>query len=80
MFLTIPEAAKELKVHDNTIRNLIKRGDLKAIQAGRQWRIDSDELKKVSGKKIKIAESALLTAGYSANETAQILSILNEVI
>ena len=34
-FLTIREAAELLKVHENTIRNLIVRGDLKAERIGK---------------------------------------------
>lgn len=80
MFLTIPEAAEALKVHENTVRKLIRLGELKAIQVGNRWRIDAEELKKISREKMKKVESALIEAGYSANETAQILDILSEVI
>jgi len=34
-FLTIREAAELLNVHENTIRNLIVRGDLKAERIGK---------------------------------------------
>jgi excisionase family DNA binding protein len=34
-FLTIREAAELLTVHENTIRNLIARGDLKAERIGK---------------------------------------------
>ena len=33
-FLTINEAAKIMKVHPNTIRNLLNRGELKAQRVG----------------------------------------------
>lgn len=36
--LTLQEAAKLLKVHDNTVRNLLRRGDLVGFQIGRNWR------------------------------------------
>jgi excisionase family DNA binding protein len=36
---TIPQAAEQLQVHPNTIRNFILRGDLKAERIGRLIRI-----------------------------------------
>lgn len=33
--LTIAQAAEHLNVHKNTVRNLIKRGDLQAVRYGR---------------------------------------------
>lgn len=33
--LTIAQAAENLNVHKNTIRNLIQRGDLSAVRIGR---------------------------------------------
>lgn len=36
---TTQEVAEILKVSDRTVRNLIKREDLKAIKVGRKWRI-----------------------------------------
>jgi excisionase family DNA binding protein len=36
---TIPQAAAQLQVHPNTIRNFILRGDLKAERIGRLIRI-----------------------------------------
>jgi excisionase family DNA binding protein len=38
-WLKITEAAEQLKVHPNTIRNMILRGDLKAERIGRLIRI-----------------------------------------
>lgn len=42
-YYTIYELADILKVHHNTIRRAIKRGELKAIQLGREWRIKKDD-------------------------------------
>lgn len=33
--LTIAQAAEQLNVHKNTVRNLIKRGELEAVRYGR---------------------------------------------
>lgn len=43
-FYSIYEAAAVLGVHERTIRNHIRTGDLKAGKAGRQWRISKDDL------------------------------------
>lgn len=43
-FLTIPEAAAELKVSQDTIRREISRGNLKAVRIGRVIRIRRRDL------------------------------------
>ena len=43
-YFSIYEAADVLGVHERTIRNHIKNGDLKAGKAGRQWRISKADL------------------------------------
>jgi len=40
-YLTLREAAELLKVHENTIRNWLKSGDLPGRQIGRLWRISA---------------------------------------
>jgi len=40
----IYEVAELLRVHHNTIRTMIKKGELPAVQIGRQWRIRSTDL------------------------------------
>src|SRR3546814_11051676 len=42
--LTVAEAARLLKVHPNTVRNLIKAGTIPAARVGRQWRFVDAEL------------------------------------
>jgi excisionase family DNA binding protein len=42
--LTIKEAAKAAKLHENTIRNLIARQQLKALRIGRSIRIEEEAL------------------------------------
>ncbi len=45
-FLTTTDVAEILGMSDQSVRNLILRGELKALQVGerRQWRIDPAEL------------------------------------
>ena len=38
-FYTINEVAKLLQLHHNTVRTLIRNGELAATQVGRQWKI-----------------------------------------
>lgn len=45
-YYTILEVAKILKVHHNTIRRAIKRGQIKAIYFGNKWLINKDQLNK----------------------------------
>ena len=42
--LTIPEAAKILKMDPITLRRLAKNGDVPAIKLGKQWRIRQEKL------------------------------------
>ncbi|WP_443971472.1 helix-turn-helix domain-containing protein [Sphingobium sp. CR28] len=52
--LTIREAAHLLKVHPNTLRNLLAEGSIPAARIGRQWRFLEGEL------------VAWIRSGYSA--------------
>lgn len=45
-FYTINEVADILKVHHNTIRRAIKRGQIKAVFFGNKWLINKDQLNK----------------------------------
>ena len=49
--LTTKQAAKELNVHPETIRRMIKRGDLRAIRIGRVYRIRLEDLGEFTGGK-----------------------------
>lgn len=40
-FLTVDEAAKLLRVHPETVRRMIKRGQLPVVMAGNMYRIDA---------------------------------------
>jgi excisionase family DNA binding protein len=43
--IELPEAAKMLQVHPNTIRNLIKTGEIPHFRLGQAIRFDADKLK-----------------------------------
>lgn len=45
--ITIKEAASQLKVHPNTIRNFITNGLLKSFKIGRTVRIEQAELDRI---------------------------------
>lgn len=42
--LTLPEVAKLLKIHRNTVLNEIERGRLRAAKVGRQWRFTMEDV------------------------------------
>ena len=44
MLLKIYQVAAELGIACKTVRAYIKRGELRAVRLGRQWRVDVDEL------------------------------------
>jgi putative molybdopterin biosynthesis protein len=50
---SIVEAASVLKVHKDTIRRMIKRGELQANTVGRQYRIRQSEIDRLLGKQIQ---------------------------
>ena len=43
-FYTIEELSKLLKVEHKTIRRAIKRGEIKAMKLGKQWRIKKSDI------------------------------------
>ena len=45
--LTVEAAAAALSVHPQTIRRMIKRGDLAAVKVARQWRVPQSALEKL---------------------------------
>ncbi|XPV77952.1 MAG: helix-turn-helix domain-containing protein [Desulfovibrio sp.] len=50
-FYTVQEVASRLSFKsDETVRRMIKRGELKAYQLGRQWRIPADEYERVKSE------------------------------
>lgn len=47
---TIPEACQLLKVSDDTIRRMIKEGELEAVKVRGQWRIKKASVDKLLKK------------------------------
>jgi len=45
LVLGVKEAAALLSVHENTIKNMIHRGDLPAAKVGRAWRIKRETVR-----------------------------------
>ena len=43
-FYTIPEAAEKLRVHENTLYNMVRRGEIEHYKIGKQIRISSATL------------------------------------
>lgn len=52
-YYTVQEIADMLYLHPETIRLLIRSGDLKAIKLGKGWKIREEELKKYLESKEK---------------------------
>ena len=46
-FYTIPEAAELLRVHENTIYNMVRRGEIEHYKVGKQIRLSAAELEKL---------------------------------
>jgi excisionase family DNA binding protein len=47
--LTTAQVAEMLKVHINTVSNLLERGELKGFRVGRVWRVHRDDLLRYVG-------------------------------
>ena len=46
-FYTIPEAAAKLRVHENTLYNMVRRKEIEHYKIGKQIRISAAELEKL---------------------------------
>ena len=46
-FYTIPETAELLRVHENTIYNMVRRGEIEHYKVGKQIRIAAAELERL---------------------------------
>lgn len=49
--MTVQEVAERLKVSENTVRRWIREGELKALKAGKSYRITEEQLQKFLEKK-----------------------------
>ena len=46
-FYTIPEAAEKLRVHENTLYNMVRRGEIEHYRVNKQIRLSAAELEKL---------------------------------
>jgi excisionase family DNA binding protein len=51
-FLTVAQAAERLQVHPETVRRMIRRGDLPFVKVGTRYRIDPADLATQRNEKI----------------------------
>lgn len=42
-FLTVKEVAKELRLHEETVKQMLRAGQMPGYKFGNVWRIDKDE-------------------------------------
>jgi excisionase family DNA binding protein len=52
-YLTTTEVASLLKFTPATVREMVKRGEIKAVRFGRQWRVRADALVKPEVKPVR---------------------------
>ena len=69
VFYTVNEVAKLFRLNHVTIRNLIKRGDLRAVKIGRGIRVPEDALKEYL-EKIGASEGASEEVEADQSESA----------
>jgi excisionase family DNA binding protein len=44
LLLTLKQAATELAIHSETLRLLIKRGEIRGVLVAGRWKVEPDEL------------------------------------
>ena len=54
-YYTLVETASMLRVSENTIYRMARRGDLQGTKVGRQWRFTDDSIRNMQSKKPKKA-------------------------
>ena len=54
-YYTLVETASMLRVSENTIYRMARRGDLEGTKVGRQWRFTDDSIRNMQSKKPKNA-------------------------
>lgn len=52
-FYTIPQAAEKLQVHENTLYNMVRRGELEHYKIGKQIRIATAELERLKVERVE---------------------------
>ena len=56
-FYTVPEAAELLRVHENTLYNMVRRGEIEHYKVGKQIRLSAAELEKLKVPATAAAEN-----------------------
>lgn len=51
-FYTVPEVAALLKVHENTIYNMVRRGEIEHYKVGKQIRVATTELERLKVERV----------------------------
>ena len=54
-YYTLVETATMLRVSENTIYRMARRGDLEGTKVGRQWRFTDDSIKNMKNKQVNKA-------------------------
>ena len=72
-FLSVDQAATRLGVHPNTVYRMIVGGRLRAVRAGRLWRIPEAELARVSSRPATVAPRRALTPPRSARRFGDLI-------
>lgn len=67
--LTIDETAKYLSLTPETVRRLIRRGELRATKLGKVWRVSREVLRRVEIGEADQAPDVVSTHGQSASDT-----------
>ena len=62
-FYTIPEAAELLRVHENTIYNLVRKREIEHYKVGKQIRIAAAELERLKVLRVPNGTSARFKEG-----------------
>ena len=78
--LSIKETAFRLNVSQDTVRRMIRDGKIKTVEVGKRPKIKEEEIIRITtGRDTKVMTlvSKLTQAGYSANQTAQIIDIVS---
>ncbi len=79
----IYEAAPKLFKSPDTVRRMIRKGNIEAIKIGGKWMISQEEIDRlttVKSDKIVSLFTKLTDAGYSAAQAADILKIVSKFI
>lgn len=75
--LTVEMAAQYLHCHPETVRRMIRRGDLRAVKFRKFWRVPMEGLRRIEGRALDEAPTRREYSNGSATSAAAILSGLD---